>query len=582
MLKINKKWAVICLLFLNVLFPFVFFNFGNTWLNQLGVICSYFVLFLAIKFVDEQQKSLDSKLLKLFQPFLICFYSVILAFNKLYDYSIIVITGCAYFVSSLLLIEDTIQRAILRYKRLKIYLVLSALLLILGCLVVRNFKLIESFVISEKSLFKAFYFLLILIFLYVGTYKSGIKEVISSYRKSYFIQKISTITLLCNKLFLFFGYFNSSQLFQIIYVVNAVIFILSFRHKKENLIIASLSLLVLEILPGKMQALTIDPGVISFIVMMFYLRSPILYQKENKYGELYVYYDYKNKKKVLLNNRVLHGVEDVGYKGGECRHQYYTGLKTRNAFYSLLKKFSDKPISIGVVGMGIGMLASLVETKQKITFFEINPTLKDLALKSGIFNYIKFCKGQVKIDIGHARQELQSYKKDFDLLIIDAYTGGEVVPEFLTEEAFNQYFRGVLKSGGAVLIHLTSSAKSKSMIYKVAKKLGLQAKISYHSTDDNEEINIIDRGYQRDQVSHARKMYDFILSGVNYLSIGNLFNVSRSSNIVWAVIYKEKKFGSFVEQDSRWHDIEDASSEVSVHDEDVGYEKGVQITDVIS
>ena len=581
-LDINNKTSV--MFFSNIIFVFAFFNFGVGFLNLLGLLVSCLVIFFSTRLVKNYKNEYDFKLLKILFPYLICFFSVVIAFSHIIDNSVLAITVSSCFIVNIILLEKLTDNRI-ELSTQKSKGLFFAIILVVTTIVFQYFGWNSNNFLNKRHLVYVFYILFLLQFIFDQRYKIHLKELKLQYQKNYFLQKTTALLLILGKVLLVFNCFNSSNIFQVAFVINSIIFILSFREKKQSFILACLSIIIIGILPGKLQFTTIDPGAVSLIAMIFYFKSPILYHKTNRYGELYVYYDYRKKKKILLNNKVLHGVEDDDYHGGECRHQYYTGIKQDNAFYSLLKKYSSKSVDIGVVGMGIGMLASLINKKQKITFFEINPELKNLAVNSGIFNYIKYCKGKVQIDIGHARKLLKHNKNAFDILVIDAYDGGKVVPEFLTEEAFDLYFNYVLRKDGFVLIHLTSSDRNGiGMIDSVVRKKKLNAKLSFQSTDDGAGSNVLDSIFVKDTSypSILKKFYEFIFEGIDYITTGSLFALSKSKNITWAVVYKSKLVSDLVKSDGRWHRILESIKNVDISDESVGYRENVQITNSVS
>jgi hypothetical protein len=110
---------------------------------------------------------------------------------------------------------------------------------------------------------------------------------------------------------------------------------------------------------------------------------------------------------------------------------------------------------IGVVGLGVGTLAAYVEAGDAITFYELNPTVIEIAENNSWFTFLKNCRergGQVNIELGDARisiqRELQGKKSpNYHLLVLDAFSGDSIPMHLLTAEAFEIYL-GRLSPGG--------------------------------------------------------------------------------------------------------------------------------------
>lgn len=70
----------------------------------------------------------------------------------------------------------------------------------------------------------------------------------------------------------------------------------------------------------------------------------------------------------------------------------------------------------------------------------------------------------------------QGKQQDFDILVIDAFSGDAVPVHLLTLEAFGIYLRRLKKPSGILALHITNSYLDlKPVLFAAAKRLGLQA-----------------------------------------------------------------------------------------------------------
>jgi hypothetical protein len=112
---------------------------------------------------------------------------------------------------------------------------------------------------------------------------------------------------------------------------------------------------------------------------------------------------------------------------------------------------------IGVVGLGVGTLATYAEAGDSLTFYELNPAVAEIAESGRWFTFLKDCRerdGQINIELGDARLSLQREQHDeqspsYHLLVLDAFSGDSIPMHLLTAEAFEIYLPRLSASRGA-------------------------------------------------------------------------------------------------------------------------------------
>ena len=139
----------------------------------------------------------------------------------------------------------------------------------------------------------------------------------------------------------------------------------------------------------------------------------------------------------------------------------------------LVKSQSSQPIKVGVVGLGVGTLAGYARKGDAYRFYEINSDVIDAAQKH--FTFLSNSAASIDHVLGDARLQLeQEPNQQFDLLVIDAFSGDSVPIHLLTKEAFTQYFRH-LKSDGILALHITNQD------VKVVRFAASETKVGYRS-----------------------------------------------------------------------------------------------------
>ena len=120
-----------------------------------------------------------------------------------------------------------------------------------------------------------------------------------------------------------------------------------------------------------------------------------------------------------------------------------------------MNALAAKPRRIGVLGLGCGTLAAYGHTGDLIRIYEINPLVLRIAQTE--FSYLRDTPAAVEVAMGDARLVLETEApQQFDILVMDAFSGDSVPVHLLTREAFAGYFRH-LTPGGMVAVNISNA-----------------------------------------------------------------------------------------------------------------------------
>ncbi len=184
------------------------------------------------------------------------------------------------------------------------------------------------------------------------------------------------------------------------------------------------------------------------------------YQGRNFYGIKTVYRsDYVdgggNKHQIvnLLVGNTLHGSQFE--KGSEYELEaltYYDRAgSTIGRFFTANK---DKIRTVGVVGLGVGILSAVSEERQEWKYFEIDPQIVAIAKNPKYFTIMDKYKHEVVM--GDARISLKAENNHYyDVLVLDAYSGDMIPASLLTKEAVELY-KSKLKDNGIIIFHISN------------------------------------------------------------------------------------------------------------------------------
>ena len=131
----------------------------------------------------------------------------------------------------------------------------------------------------------------------------------------------------------------------------------------------------------------------------------------------------------------------------------YYGIGTGAAL--AVRHFDTQPSSrVGLIGLGVGTIAAYARPGDVYRFYEINPAVEHVARH--YFTYLADCKGQCDVVMGDARLVLdREPPQQFDVLVLDAFTGDAPPIHLLTKEAFEIYLKH-LQPNGVIAAHVTN------------------------------------------------------------------------------------------------------------------------------
>jgi spermidine synthase len=184
----------------------------------------------------------------------------------------------------------------------------------------------------------------------------------------------------------------------------------------------------------------------------------------------------------LYHGRINHGLE-LRSPGAERLPTTYYG--TRSGIGAALlfhpRRALDgatHSLKVGVVGLGIGTIASYASGDDLFRFYEINDQVRDIA--RDYFTYISDGSGRKEVVLGDGRISLarelrEGGSRQYDVLAVDAFSGDSIPVHLLTREAFDLYWEH-LKADGILAVHVTNlHLDLKDVVRSQADRLGKEA-----------------------------------------------------------------------------------------------------------
>jgi len=187
---------------------------------------------------------------------------------------------------------------------------------------------------------------------------------------------------------------------------------------------------------------------------------------------------------VLMHGRIIHGFQVLAPSQRRVPTSYYgpksgAALAISNHPRRVSGADGDHALRIGVAGLGAGTIAAFAEREDAVTFYEINPDVPRFARNPQLFTYLSDCPGKVVIVMGDARLSLErelarNGSDQYDLILLDAFSGDAVPAHLLTREAFAMYVKHLRRPHGALVVDVSNAVLDlPPVIWKVAHELRL-------------------------------------------------------------------------------------------------------------
>jgi len=174
----------------------------------------------------------------------------------------------------------------------------------------------------------------------------------------------------------------------------------------------------------------------------------------------------------LMHGTTTHGLQYLAPHKRNRPASYYT--RTSGAGRAMRALSWRSPVRVGVVGLGTGTMAAWGKAGDYFRFYEINPTVVELAYRQ--FSYLTESPASIEVVPGDARLALEREPaQGFDLLALDAFSGDAIPVHLLTREAFAIYLRHV-QPQGILAVHISNHFLDlEPIIRRVADHFSLRA-----------------------------------------------------------------------------------------------------------
>jgi hypothetical protein len=159
--------------------------------------------------------------------------------------------------------------------------------------------------------------------------------------------------------------------------------------------------------------------------------------------------------RAMYHGGIMHGGQLLGDSFRGVPADYFNPNSGYGRTFSALRELSPgKPLEVGIIGLGAGVVAAWMRPGDALTFYEISPRVVDVARSE--FTFLSDTPARTSIVMGDGRLSLEREPpRGYDLLGIDAFSGDSIPMHLVTREAMAIYVKHV-KPGGVIVFQATN------------------------------------------------------------------------------------------------------------------------------
>ena len=220
-----------------------------------------------------------------------------------------------------------------------------------------------------------------------------------------------------------------------------------------------LSVLGMARLPGKAAFAGILAAVAtaSFVIRGAYdYTSGVRVMARDFYGVVRTAdHEYPIRYRSMYHGAIMHGGQLLGDSFRNTPADYFGPTSGYGRVFGSLRELEPKkPLSVGVIGLGAGVVGSWMRPGDRLVFYEISPRVVDIARRE--FTFLQDSPARTEVVLGDGRLSLEREPpRGYDVLGIDAFSGDSIPMHLVTREAMALYAKH-LKPDGVIVFQATN------------------------------------------------------------------------------------------------------------------------------
>ncbi len=177
----------------------------------------------------------------------------------------------------------------------------------------------------------------------------------------------------------------------------------------------------------------------------------------------------------MYHGGIMHGGQLLGEELRHTPADYFGPTSGYGRVFRSLREMSPKkPLTVGIIGLGAGVVAAWMRPGDALTFYEISPRVVDIARRE--FTFLSDTPAKTDLVMGDGRLSLErEAPRGYDVLGIDAFSGDSIPMHLVTREAMAIYVKHIKRDGVIVFQATNRFVDLLPVVKRLAAEFGMEA-----------------------------------------------------------------------------------------------------------
>jgi len=177
----------------------------------------------------------------------------------------------------------------------------------------------------------------------------------------------------------------------------------------------------------------------------------------------------------MYHGGIMHGGQLLGDSFRNTPADYFGPTSGYGRVFTSLRQMQPRrKLSVGVLGLGAGVLAAWMHPGDRLVFYEISPRVVEIARRE--FTFLADTAARTEVVLGDGRLSLEREPpRGYDVLGIDAFSGDSIPMHLITREAMALYVKH-LNADGVIIFQATNRyVDLLPVVKRLAAEFGMEA-----------------------------------------------------------------------------------------------------------
>jgi SAM-dependent methyltransferase len=177
----------------------------------------------------------------------------------------------------------------------------------------------------------------------------------------------------------------------------------------------------------------------------------------------------------MYHGAIMHGGQLLGDSFRNTPADYFGPASGYGRVFTSLREMQPKkPLAVGIIGLGAGVVAAWMQPGDALVFYEISPRVIDIARRE--FTFLADTSAKTEVVLGDGRLSLEREPpRRYDVLGIDAFSGDSIPMHLVTREAMAIYLKHLAPDGVIVFQATNRFVDLLPVVKRLAAEFGLEA-----------------------------------------------------------------------------------------------------------